>query len=431
MSDKLQAVIVGGGMITQVQILPSIYQLQRLGIISDIAVSALNGAPLKALADDEMLQKAFPGQSFTPYPDFTKEKDLSKPFPNLFKEVLSKLPERSVVIIALPDQMHYQAVKEALNSNHHVCCVKPLVLKYQQAIEIEELAYSKGLVVGIEYHKRFDDRSLIARRKYRAGLFGEFRMGQARLVEPWYYHHSNFQNWCTAENSDAFSYVACHYIDLVSFITGLKPVQVNVYGLLENWPNGKKGFLWTDGRVIWENGAVLNVQNGFGYPDVAPGGNTQGMMLFFNGEKDGGYLEHIDSMRGVKHSFIVKGNQPGDSFYNETNPDYFQMVNVGGNGLKPVGYGFRSVEFIINAISRVNSETSNLTSSDKIKKSQEILHQYDEDGVMATPKNSAYNELVMEAGRLSITHGGRDAIIEYGAMPRVRFKEPGEYVRIA
>jgi D-galacturonate reductase len=155
------------------------------------------------------------------------------------------------------------------------------------------------------------------------------------------------------------------------------------------------------------------------------------MMLFFNGEKDGGYLEHIDSMRGVKHSFIVKGNQPGDSYYNETNPDYFQMVNVGGKGLKPVGYGFRSIEFILNAMTRVNDETKGLGAKDKIKKSQDLLRQYDEDGVMATPKNSAYNELVMEAGRLSITHGGRDAVIEYGKAPKVRFKEPGEYKKIA
>jgi hypothetical protein len=46
---------------------------------------------------------------------------------------------------------------------------------------------------------------------------------------------------------------------------------------------------------------------------------------------------------------------------------------------------------------------------------------------MATPKNSAYNELVMEAGRLSIMNGGRDAVIEYGDEPTVRLKEPSEY----
>jgi hypothetical protein len=39
---------------------------------------------------------------------------------------------------------------------------------------------------------------------------------------------------------------------------------------------------------------------------------------------------------------------------------------------------------------------------------------------MATPANSKYNELVIEAGRLSILNGGRQAVIEYGDSPCVR-----------
>ena len=426
---KIPVVIVGGGMITQMQILPSIYQLQRLGAVGDIAVSALNGAPLKVLDEDPLLRQAFPGQTFTPYPDFRKV-GVSQNYPELFKEVLAGLPGRSAVVVALPDQLHYGAVKEALNAGHHVCCVKPLVLRHRQAVEIEELAHGRGLLVGIEYHKRFYDRSLIARRRYRAGLFGEFRLGQARLIEPWYYRHSNFQNWCTVENSDAFSYVGCHYTDLVTFITGLKPVSVSVYGIVEPWPNGKKGYLWTDGRVVFENGACLGVQNGFGYPDVGPGGNTQGLRMHFNGKSDGGYLEHEDSFRGVKHSFIEKGKAPGDTYYNETNPDYFQMVEAGGGTLRPVGYGYRSLEFIVGQVNRLNEATAGLPDRSRLEKAQAILRQLDDDGLMATPRNSAYNELVMEAGRLSITSGGREAIIEYGENPRVRLREPHEYARL-
>ena len=61
-----QVTIVGGGMITQIQILPSIYQLQRLGVVGDIGVTALDAPPLKVLADDPALARAFPGQSFKP-----------------------------------------------------------------------------------------------------------------------------------------------------------------------------------------------------------------------------------------------------------------------------------------------------------------------------------------------------------------------------
>jgi hypothetical protein len=41
---------------------------------------------------------------------------------------------------------------------------------------------------------------------------------------------------------------------------------------------------------------------------------------------------------------------------------------------------------------------------------------------MATPHNSSYNELVVEAGRKSILNGGREVVIEYQPEARVRFR---------
>ncbi|MFH1377294.1 MAG: Gfo/Idh/MocA family oxidoreductase [Planctomycetota bacterium] len=419
--NPLDVTIVGGGMITQVQILPSIYQLQREGIVGDISICALNGRPLKALADTQMLKESYPGQSFIPYPDY-KTVDLDKPHPELFKQVLSKMKPRQIVAIALPDQLHYAAVKEALAADQHILCVKPLVLKYKESIEIEEIAHQKGLVVGIEYHKRFDDRALIARKRYRAGLFGQLKVGQARLMEPWYYRHSNFQNWCTVENSDPFTYVGCHYVDLVAFITGLMPVEVSVRGLIDAWPNGKKAYLWSDGRVVWENGAILNVQNGFGYPDEGPGGNSQGMLLFMDNHKMGALIDHRDDFRGVAHSVVEKGTDPGDTYYMHTSPDYFQMVPYGGPGYRPVGYGHRSVEAIIKAAVRCETQCAGQSDKAALATRQALLKEIDDAGIVATPKNSAYNELVMEAGRLSITSDGRPVVINYGKTPGIAFK---------
>lgn len=418
----LDVLIVGGGMITHDQLLPSIYELQRQEVVGDIKICALNAPPLRALAESAPLLEAFPGQSFTAYPDFRKVKD-NQLFPDLFKEVLSSLKPRQCVVVAVPDQLHYGVLKEALNADQHVLCVKPLVLTHKQAVEIERLAYKKGLVVGVEYHKRFDDRALIARKRYRAGLFGEFKCGQALLVEPYYYRNSNFQNWCTCENSDAFTYIGCHYVDQINFITGLRPVEVSIYGKAEPWPNGKKGFLWTDGRVLWENGAFLSVLNGFGYPDDAPGGNSQGLRLFTrDGKSDkGGYLYHDDQYRGLKHGMT---QLLGGKLYHETSPDFMQLVPSGGKGLRPIGYGYRSVEFIVKSMTRAEKECAGAKNEAvALKIRQELLKEYDEAGIMATPANSSFNELVMEAGRLSITLGGRPAVIEYGKTPRIRLKK--------
>ena len=423
MADRPQVCIVGGGMITQVQILPSIYQLQRLGVVGDISISALNSPPLRDLANDKMLQKAFPGQSFTAYPPLNTDPD--KKFPDMFKEAIAKMPKHNIVVAAVPDQLHYPVIKAALENNQHICCVKPLVLKYSQAEEIAEEAYKKGLIIGVEYHKRFDDRVLIARRLFKAGQFGEFRLAQAALHEKWYYRHSNFQNWCTCENSDMFSYIACHYIDQVQFITGLMPTAVSVYGVVDKYPNGNKGFLWTDGRVLWENGAVMNVQNSLGQPDEAPGGNWQGIKMYFQDkDKDrSAMIVHDDQYRGVSHVYLEKGADPGDTCYAEPSPDYFKYVDLGGKCLTAVGYGYRSIEYIIRNINKGIDASEAVSEKQALAKRQKLIKQFDDEGVMATPVNSSYNELVMEAGRLSILNNGREVEITYGKNAGVNFRK--------
>ena len=59
MSKKPQVVIVGGGMITRIQLLPTIYHLQRENAIGDIHLCALNAEPIKEIQNDETLKKAF------------------------------------------------------------------------------------------------------------------------------------------------------------------------------------------------------------------------------------------------------------------------------------------------------------------------------------------------------------------------------------
>jgi D-galacturonate reductase len=393
---KPQVLVVGAGMIVHDQLLPSLYHLQRQGRIGDIAVCATRARSCQALAAAAGLAEAFPGQTFRAFPD---DADPDRPHPDLFRELIARGTPGGIVVAAVPDHLHFDVIMTALRHGQHVCAVKPLVLRSGEAAEIAREAFTRGLVVGIDYHKRFDDRSLMARRKYRAGLFGEFKLGTAWLLEKWYYRRSNFQNWMTAGNSDAFTYIGCHYVDLVHFITGLLPAAVSVYGIRDRFPNGNEGYLWTDARVIWTNGACLNVQNALGFPDAAPGTNTQGLVLYCRGESEGALLQHSDQYRGLKYSYTQAGGEPGATVYAEPSPDYFQYVGLGGEGLTPVGYGYRSVEHIVKSCIRVADAPG-------LAERQRILEEIDAAGIMATPANSSYNERVIEAARKSLLSGG-------------------------
>ncbi len=315
---EFQTLVVGGGMITADLILPSLYHLQRRRVVGDVTVCALSSGPLRALAASGTLGRAFPGQRFKAEPSLSEPPE--RDYPELFSELIARMPPRQLVIVAVPDQMHHKVVLHALRGNQHVICVKPLVLSHAQALEIAREAGERGLFVGVEYHKRFDRRSLVARGDYRAGRFGEFVMGEARLIEPYYYRFSNFQNWFTKENTDPFSYIGCHYVDLVYFITGLRPVEVSLTGITRRFPNGNEGYLWSVGRVRWENGALLSVLNGLGYPDLAAGSNDQGLTMYCEGNDKAGMIRHDDHNRGVAHAYL-EGLGPGGSHYNYVSPD--------------------------------------------------------------------------------------------------------------
>jgi len=414
--SSIRAVVVGGGMITADLLLPSLYHLQRRGILGEIAVCALSSGPLRALAAAAEIQAAFPGQSFTPWPAL--DEPLEKTDPSLFMQVISRLPPRQLVVVAVPDQAHHAVVMEALRCDQHVLCVKPLVLKHAQAAEIARTARERGLFVGVEYHKRFDRRSLLARRDYRMGRFGEFVMGEARLIEPYSYRSSNFQNWFTPEATDPFTYIGCHYVDLVYFITGLRPTEVSVAGVRRRFPNGNEGFLWSSGRVRWENGALLTVSNGLGYPDLAAGSNDQGLLLYCEGEGRTGMIRHDDHDRGVGYAYL-DAIGPGGSHFNYVSPDFFRLVPWEGEGMRPVGYGYESIEAIVEAVMRVESAAEGLAADAGLEARRRVCEEIDARGLLATPANSSINELVVEAARESILADGLPVRIIHGRDPRV------------
>jgi arginine/ornithine N-succinyltransferase beta subunit len=85
--------------------------------------------------------------------------------------------------------------------------------------------------------------------------------------------------------------------------------------------------------------------------------------------------------------------------FHEPSTEYFQYVDVGGPGLSCTGYGFRSVDHLVRAAIRVESAEPGHRAA--------VLKEIDDAGVIATPANSAYNEAVVEAGRVSILNGGK------------------------
>ena len=155
-------------MITHDQILPSLYQLQRTGRIGEIAVCASTAAPCARWRKRRNCVRAFPGQTFRGYPEAATSAARSR---NSTARLIARLPPRQIVVVAVPDQLHYDVIMTALRARS--ACLRREAAgaaRTPGAVRSNAKRYARGLVVGIEYHKRFDDRSLMARRRYREGL---------------------------------------------------------------------------------------------------------------------------------------------------------------------------------------------------------------------------------------------------------------------
>ncbi len=109
MAYKPQVTIVGAGMIVHDQILPSLYQMQRIGRIGEITVCGTRTRAVEALAKDKGILCAFPGQSFRAMPD---SGDPDKLQPDLFRSVIEGMPPGNIVFAAVPDQLHSNIIHD-------------------------------------------------------------------------------------------------------------------------------------------------------------------------------------------------------------------------------------------------------------------------------------------------------------------------------
>jgi len=109
------------------------------------------------------------------------------------------MPPRQIVSPRCPNQYTSNFIMARVDHDQHVCAVNPLCTEAQQCRgDRRESTIQKPMVVGVEYHKRFDESQSHARRKYSAGAvrrvsgWGTPSYGRNVLIST-----TNFHNWCT------------------------------------------------------------------------------------------------------------------------------------------------------------------------------------------------------------------------------------------
>jgi predicted dehydrogenase len=160
----------------------------------------------------------------------------------------------------------------------HVLSEKPLDVTVQGCEELTRACEEAGLLLQVDFHKRYDEYHLTMRDKVAAGDLGEIEYGAVHMEDRIEVPRDWFPQWA-GESSPAW-FLGIHFYDLARFIMDANGVAV--------WATGAKGRLSSLGvdawdsisaKVLFDNGATVNFDTSWILPDGFEAIVNQGIRL--------------------------------------------------------------------------------------------------------------------------------------------------------
>lgn len=397
---KVDVCLIGGGMISEEVVLPTVLQERLRGKVNKVSVCSLNAGIIKHL------QEVFPKEPFTAYPDPAKE-PLDKNMPDLFKQAIADLGPHGLVIVATPDHLHTPMVMASLEAGYDVVCMKPLCLKTEEAHRVMDLANRKGLYVATDYHKRMDRAVRALKHRYGRGEMGEVLYGHAWIEEPKYMPLKFFKLWC--EKSSSFEYIGVHYVDVFYHVTGLLPKRVVAFGQKKFLPTkGYNAYDAIQAVVEWENGAAFWVQTSWVCSDKNSAMTNQGLMI--QGTEGEYWADH--KFRNLHFLTESKG-------FEQYNPNFFKQYDSydEAGGVEHVGYGNESIVRWMDDILHILQQIEGKSDAEKAAIRKRIHDEYVK--TRPLPEQALIGVAVNDAVRLSVDNGSKFVVFDDQLYPHL------------
>lgn len=189
------------------------------GFIGPAHVEGLrrNGIQVLGLAED------------TPENARTKAAELGIPRSYESFEKMLADPDIDIVHLATPNVLHYPYAKAALLAGKHVVCEKPLAVTARESGELVKLAAEKARVNAVNFNIRMYPMVQQARSLVQSGEIGDLFILQGSYLQDWLLFPTDW-NWRLEPGLGgslrAVGDIGSHWLDLLTFITGLKVEEV-------------------------------------------------------------------------------------------------------------------------------------------------------------------------------------------------------------
>ena len=140
-------------------------------------------------------------------------------------EALIADPSIDVIHITSPNHLHFEQSKAALLAGKHVVCEKPLAMITTESRELVALARQTGLIAAVNFNIRYYPLAHEARSRVRQGELGEIVAIHGSYLQDWLLYPTDW-NWRLEQRFSgpmrAVADIGSHWLDLVTFITGLR-----------------------------------------------------------------------------------------------------------------------------------------------------------------------------------------------------------------
>ncbi|HUG46968.1 MAG TPA: Gfo/Idh/MocA family oxidoreductase [Candidatus Limnocylindria bacterium] len=134
-----------------------------------------------------------------------------------------------VVHVTSPNHLHAPHVKQILAAGRHVICEKPLAMTSAQSAELVDLAAGSDRVAAVNFNIRFYPLNQHLREFIAEDGLGDVRLISGHYFQDWLLFDTDW-NWrLEPEHGGALRAVGdigSHWLDLTSFVTGLRVSQV-------------------------------------------------------------------------------------------------------------------------------------------------------------------------------------------------------------
>ena len=135
----------------------------------------------------------------------------------------------AAVHVTSPNDVHAEQAAAALRAGRHVVCEKPLGVSATETAALVELAAGTGLVNAVCFNLRFSPHNHNAAGMVRDGSIGEPRYVSGGYHQDWLLLETDW-NWRLVASRQgglrAVADIGSHWLDLVSFVTGRRVVEV-------------------------------------------------------------------------------------------------------------------------------------------------------------------------------------------------------------